>query len=88
MVKDCTLLTSFMEAVQQLHPTLHTGTGTVEQVHEMLLLKIYNARSNEFLQGISKLSCIKNNKAVDVNIGLRDQLKYYAAGKQTVQTSF
>ena len=84
MVKDCTLLTSFMEAVQQLHPTLHTGT--VEQVHEMLLLKIYNARSNEFLRGISKLSCIKNNKAVDVNIGLRDQLKCYAAGKQTNST--
>lgn len=54
-----------------------------KKVHEMLLTMFYNARCNEFLKNITKLSCIKNKKAVDVNVGLRDKLKCYAAEKQT-----
>ena len=52
----------------------------------MLLSKNYNARSNEFLHSISKLACIKQKKAVDVNIGLRDKLKCYAAEKLSIVT--
>ena len=82
MVKDCTLLTTFREAVNSLHPSIHEDT--LKHVHGVLLAKIYNTRCNEFLRGITKLSCIKNNKAVHVNVGLRDQLKCYAARKETV----
>ena len=81
MVKDSTLLPKFSDAVQELHSA--SPMEIVQQVHAMLLTKFYNAKSNEFLQGITKLSCIKNNKAVDVNIGLRDKLKCYAAEKQS-----
>lgn len=86
MVKDCTLLVKFREAVQSLQPSIHEDM--LKQVHGMLLSKIYNARCNEFVRGITKLSCIKNNKAVDVNIGLRDQLKCYAAKKETVNMDY
>ena len=81
VVKDSTLLPKFSEAVRQLRSD--SPAEFVQQVHTMVLTKIYNARSNEFLQAITKLSCIKNNKAVDVNVGLRDKLKCYAAEKQT-----
>ena len=86
MVKDCTLLAKFREAVWSLQPSTHEDV--LKQVHGVLLSKIYNARCNEFLRGITKLSCIKNNKAVDVNIGLRDQLKCYAAKKETVDMDY
>lgn len=81
VVKDSTLLEKFREAVQQLHST--STAEDLQQVHGMILTKIYYARSNEFLQGIAKLSCINSNKAVDVNVGLRDKLKCYAAEKQS-----
>ena len=81
MLKDYTLLRSFREGVQHLHPAVREDI--LETVHRKLLSKIYNARCNEFLRTISKLSCIQKNKAVDVNIGLRDQLKCYAANKET-----
>ena len=82
MVKDCTLVTKFKEAVQSLYPSTHEEV--INQVHGALLSKMYNARCNEFVRSITKLSCIKNNRAVDVNIGLRDQLKCYAARKETL----
>jgi hypothetical protein len=84
IVKDRTLLEYFNEAIKHLQS--QAESGTTQKVHTMLLSKIYNARSNEFLRGVSKLQCIKSNKAVDVNIGLRDQLKCYAAEKQTLTT--
>ncbi len=42
---------------------------------------MYNARCNEFLLTVNKLSCIKKNKAVDTDMGLRDKLKVYAVEK-------
>ena len=77
-MKDRTLLEHFNEVVKHNVRQLKSPADTVQQVHTMLLSKIYNARSNEFLRGINKLQCYK---AVDVNIGLRDQLKWYAAEK-------
>ena len=85
-MKDCTLLEHFNEMVKHNVGQLKSPADTVQQVHTMLLSKIYNARSNEFLRGVNKLQCIKSNKAVDVNIGLRDQLKCYAAEKRTLAT--
>lgn len=82
VVSDRTLLTKFREAVNSLHPPI--DEDMLKHVHGMLLAKMYNTRCNEFLWSITKLSCIKNNKAVDVNIGLRDQLKCYAAKKEVV----
>ena len=83
MVKDCTLLTKFREAVQSLHPSV--PEDVIKQVHGVLLSKMYNTRCNEFLRDIAKLSCVKNNKAVDVNVGLLDQLKCHAAKKRNCQ---
>ena len=84
-MKDRTLLDHFSEATKHLQ-LLQLQTDTVQEVHTMLLSKIYNARSNEFLRGVSKVQCIKSNKGVDVNIGLRDKLKCYAAEKRTLTT--
>lgn len=78
---DVTLLEKFNSAVMVLQPD--TPTKVVERVHGILLAKIYNATSNEFLRRITKQSCMKENKAVDVNLGLRDKLKFYAAEKQS-----
>lgn len=75
------LFDKFEEAVQRLCPT-HDKEVAV-QVHEQLLTKIYNTRCNEFLRSVTKLSCIKGKKAVDVNLGLRDELKYFASKKET-----
>lgn len=66
-------MTKFKEAVQSSYPSTHEDV--VKQVHGTLLSKMYNARYNKFIQ---------SNRAVDVNIGLCDQLKYYAAKKETI----
>ena len=71
----------FCEAAKQLHSA--APEEIVQHVHSLMLTKMYNARSNEFLQGIAKISCMNNNKAVDVNVGLRDKLKCFAAEKQS-----
>ena len=81
VLKDATLELQFTKAVKELHAPCHEKT--VQEVHVMLLTKYYNARSNEFLRNITKLTCIKRNKGVDVNVGLRDKLKCYAADKHT-----
>jgi hypothetical protein len=81
VVLDATLLSTFTSAIDELQPG--TPTHDIERVHQILLAKIYNARSNDFVRTISKLECSKQKKAVDVNIGLRDKLKSYAAERQS-----
>ena len=81
IVLDETLFNEFQSAIQVLHPT--ATHKVVRSVHEVLVTKIYNARSNEFLRTISKLTCCKQKKAVDVNVGLRDSLKSLVAKKQS-----
>lgn len=78
---DSTLLRKFSSAVEVLQPG--TPTNVTERVHGILVEKMYNATSNNFLQGISKLNCLQEKKAVDANIGLRDKLKSYAVEKQS-----
>lgn len=56
----------------------------IERVHGILLAKIYNATCNEFLRTISKLHCIKEKKAVDASMGLRDKLKSYVVEKGSI----
>ncbi len=77
---DRLLLEKFKEAVKD------TSNQTVESIHNRLLWKIYNARCNEFLLTVNKLSCIKKNKAVDTDMGLRDKLKVYAVEKKSIFT--
>ena len=69
----------FKTAVEELQP----GT-VIERVHGILLAKTYNATSNEFVRTVSKLNCIKEKKAVDANMGLRDKLKSYAVEKGSI----
>lgn len=76
---DRTLLSKFSDAVQAIQP--NTPIDTIEKIHEALLDKLYNVRSNEFLRMVTKTDCIKNKKAVDANVGLRDKLKSYAVEK-------
>ncbi len=80
---DRLLLEKFKEAVKD---TSNRTVETVESVHNKLLWKIYNARCNEFLLTVNKLSCIKKNKAVDTDMGLRDKLKVYAVEKKSIFT--
>lgn len=81
---DAILLELFHSAIEE------TATEATEEsiagVHNFLIQKIYNARCNEYLRTIGKLSCIDRRKAVDVNVGLRlrDQLKTYAAEKRSI----
>lgn len=81
IVLDATLLAEFSKAVQNLQPGV--TMDMIERIHVALLDKIYNVRSNEFLHNVSKTDCIKQGKAVDANIGLRDTLKSYAVKKQS-----
>ena len=80
-----------------LHGTRHNPTeyihrgsritspdNIVSEVHSSLLNKVYNARCNEFLQTVRKLSCIDKNQAVDASVGLRDKLKVFATEKCTL----
>ena len=83
VVKDLTLLQTFTDSLVNLDCDTEFPAIIIEEVHEELLTKFYNARCNEFLKNITKLSCLTNKKAVDVNVGLRDKLKCYAAEKQT-----
>ena len=53
----------------------------IEEVHKKLLWKVYNARCNEFLRSINKISCMHQNRSVDASTGLRDKLKVYAVEK-------
>ena len=48
VVLDVTLLTNFSDAVKDLHPA--ATTEVIARVHGVLVAKIYNARSNEFLR--------------------------------------
>lgn len=74
-------MSGFSKAVEDLQ--LGADISVIENVHAALLNKFYNVRSNEFLRSIGKMDCIKDNKAVDANIGLRDKLKSYAVKKQS-----
>lgn len=78
---DKTLLSEFSKSVIGLHPG--TDQDMIKSVHALLLHKIYNVRSNEFLRNIGKTDCMKQKKAVDANVGLRDTLKTFAVKKQS-----
>ena len=78
MEMDNTLLEKFTVAVNALE--VDTSQQTVKDVH-MLIWKIYNARCNEFLRSIIKLSCIEKDRCVDASTGLRDKLKVFAVEK-------
>ncbi len=80
-MSDAVLLQTFTGAVQEICPVV--TTEVVITVHGVILTKIYNARCNEFLHAIGQLDCLRKNKAVDVNIGLRDKLKSFASEKQS-----
>ena len=44
---------------------ISTSTQIIEEVHQQLLWKVYNARSDEFLRSINKISCMHQNKSID-----------------------
>lgn len=79
---DYSLLELFQRSVEEAQ--VEAAHETVAAVHAMLVTKIYNARCNEYLRTVGKLSCIDRKKAVDVNVGLRDQLKTYAAERMSL----
>ena len=45
-MKDSTLLVKICEVAKELHPA--SLEEVIKQVHNLILTKIYNARSNEF----------------------------------------
>ena len=79
---DSVLLETFESAVDEMKADF--SRQDVEVIHNKLIWKIYNARCNEFLRSIAKLSCIQQKKSVDASIGLRDKLKVYAIEKLSV----
>lgn len=82
MELDTTLLGKFTEALHECR--IDSPDDTVSAVHSSLLNKVYNARCNEFLRTVCKLSCIEKNQAVDASVGLRDKLKVFATEKFTL----
>ena len=85
MELDTTLLDTFTEALGECKIT--SPNNVVAAVHSILLNEVYNARCNEFLQAVRKLSCIDKNQAVDASVGLRDKLKVFATEKCTLTQS-
>ena len=74
MELDTTLLSTFTEALHECRIT--SPDNIVSEVHSSLLNKVYNARCNEFLQTVCKLSCIDKNQAVDASVGLKNVLSH------------
>ena len=79
---DRTLLSELREGVIKLGQSFEPDT--IEKVHSILFTKLYNARCNEFVCNVSKLSCIQENRAVDASVGLGDKLKVYAIHKNSM----
>ena len=66
---------------QCAHPLL-VGVSSDEMMDslcEQLVLKISHTMSNDFLRNVSTLENLKENKAVDAQMSLRDELKTYAS---------
>lgn len=51
----------------------------MDSLCEQLVLKISHAMSNDILRNISTLENLKENKAVDAEMPLRDELKTFAS---------
>ena len=77
---DQTLLNQF--TVGATEATTQATQETIEIVYRTLLSKVCNARFNEFLRSIGKVSCLENKKVVDGSVSLRDELKVYALKKK------
>ena len=76
ILEDKNLYALFEEAVTKVCD--ENDKDILHTVHLMLVRKVYNARCNEFLKAVNKFNCMKENKAVDANVQLRDSLKVFA----------
>ena len=56
----------------------YVSNDDIASLHKLLLHKVYNARCNEFLRTITKLTCMDKGKGIDGNVSLRDELKVCA----------
>ena len=70
----------FEECIHQV--VTSTDKEVLDDVFSVIVLRVYNARCNEYLRAISNDIERKDNKTADVNVGLRDKLKAYAAEKE------
>ena len=80
VLEDQTLRQTFQRCVDEVVSPL--DQDTVNLVYSVLLAKVFNARCNEYLRAVSTEATQKDNKTVDVHVGLRDKLKTFAAAKQ------
>ena len=55
------------------------GDEVMDSLCEQLVLKISHTTSNDFLRNISTLENLKEKKAVDAQMSLRDELKTFAS---------
>ena len=55
------------------------GDEVMDSLCEQLVLKISHTMSNNFLRNISTLENLKEKKAVDAQMSLRDELKTFAS---------
>ena len=72
---DNSILDEFTAALDNMGVV--TSRQAIDEIHKKLIWKIYNVRCNEFLQTITKLSQIQQNKGVEASTGLRDKLKVH-----------
>lgn len=79
---DNSILETFTAALRNMG--VDPSMQAINEVHNKLVWKIYNARCNEFLRATTKLSQIQQNKGVSASTGLRDKLKTYAVEKVSV----
>ena len=73
------LSSSFCDYAQPLIVGLTTDTEIMGSLCEQLVVKICHTMCNDFLRNITTLEGLKEDKAVDAQISLRDELKTYAS---------
>ena len=72
------LSTSFCDCAQPLMVGF-TDIEIMGSLCEQLVVKICHTMCNDFLRNITTLEGLKEDKAVDAQISLRDELKTYAS---------
>ena len=72
------LSSAFRVCVQPLLSQV-ADNKVMNSVCEQLVIKISHTMSNDFLRNIATLENTKENKAVDAQVSLRDELKSFAS---------
>ena len=75
------LFQKFQQCIESTSIMVGTPNDVLSSLCEQLVSKISHTISNDFLRNITTLDNLKNKKATDAQISLRDELKTFASHK-------